>query len=132
MHFCHQPELRDFCTFLRVLKLFCWCIFNTGLGLKKFLKYTFCVFYNFLGDFKNAYFIEDMNIYPGLQKSLPLRTGHAAHASGNGKILNAHCVRTLRMHFCHQPELRDFCTFLRVFTFFAGAFLTLVWVLKSF
>ena len=59
-----------------------------------------------------------MNIYRGTQKSLPLRTGHAAHASGNGKILNAHFVRTLRMCIISEPELRDFCTFLRVFTFF--------------
>ena len=73
-----EPELRDFCTFLEVLKLFCWCIFNTGLGLKKFLKDTFCVFFHFSWCFKNA---ESTKIkkYPGLQKSLPLRTVPKVH-----------------------------------------------------
>ena len=73
-----------------------------------------------------------MNIYLGTQKSLPLRTGHAAHASGNGKILNAHCVRTLRMHFCHQPELRDFCTFLEVLKLFCGCIFNTGWKLNKF
>ena len=36
-------------------------------------------------------------------------------------------LNKFRMHFCPQPELRDFCTFGKSFTFSEGAFLILVW-----